>query len=390
MNNMINSIQLLLILLFIIIINNNNYYNIYAINIQYLSSGTGFNCVLFVDGKVKCWGHGAFGVLGSGNTNDIGDTPSEMGTNLQYLDFGTGVTIAELSCGSFQSCVRINTANTIKCWGANGFGHLGYGDTNNRGDTLGEMGNNLLTINLGNSLTATKIRNGYLHQCVILNTGAIKCWGSNGSGQLGLGDTNTRGISSSEMGDNLLTLSLGTSRTIVELYIGSYSSHNCVKLNGNKLKCWGDNSFGQLGYGDTNNRGDISGEMGDSLLEVQLGTSKTVNSVTLGGYHTCVVLNEDNTLRCFGKNDYGQLGIENTNFIGDGLNEMNTFLNAANLGTNRYATMLSSGETFTCTVLDDGNLKCFGKGEGGQLGLGDKVNRGGSSGSMGDFLPNAP
>ena len=76
------------------------------------------------------------------------------------------------------------------------------------GDGPNEMGNSLDAIELGTGRTATAIAAGKYHNCAILDNSSIKCWGSNNAGQLGLGDTNNRGDGSGEMGDNLPVISL--------------------------------------------------------------------------------------------------------------------------------------------------------------------------------------
>ena len=97
---------------------------------------------------------------------------------------------------------------SVKCWGANASGQLGLGDTNNRGDNSSKMGNNLPSVDLGSGIKAKAIATGDNQTCAILDDASIKCWGSNTAGQLGLGDTNNRGDNSSEMGGNLPVISL--------------------------------------------------------------------------------------------------------------------------------------------------------------------------------------
>ena len=87
---------------------------------------------------------------------------------------------------------------------------------------------------------------------------------------------------------------------------------------------------GQLGYGDTNHRGDEANEMGDNLPTVDLGSGKSIKSLVAGWYHTCAVLNDD-TVKCWGSNDYGQLGYGDTNYRGDEANEMGDNLPAVSL-----------------------------------------------------------
>lgn len=81
----------------------------------------------------------------------------------------------------------------MKCWGNNGLAQLGIGDTQNRGDGSGEMGGNLPAVDLGTGRTAVAIAAGQVHTCAVLDNGAVRCWGRNGLGRLGFGDTENRG-----------------------------------------------------------------------------------------------------------------------------------------------------------------------------------------------------
>ena len=85
---------------------------------------------------------------------------------------------------------------------------MGQGNTSNRGDGSNEMGDNLPAVDLGAGKTARAISTGDRHTCAILDNASIKCWGSNISGELGIGNTENRGDNSSKMGDNLPVISL--------------------------------------------------------------------------------------------------------------------------------------------------------------------------------------
>ena len=71
------------------------------------------------------------------------------------------------------------------------------------------------------------------------------------------------------MGDDLPAVDLGTGRTAKMVSAGGATT--CAVLDDDSVKCWGRNDFGQLGIGDTDRRGDGSGEMGDDLPFVDLG-----------------------------------------------------------------------------------------------------------------------
>ena len=111
------------------------------------------------------------------------------------------------------------------------------------------------------------VSNGY-HTVVLFNNGTVKCWGLNNSGQLGYKDMENRGDNIGEMGSNLSIVDLGTGRTVTQIAAGEY--HSVVLLDNGTVKCWGRNNYGQLGYEDTIDRGDNSGEMGNALPYVSL------------------------------------------------------------------------------------------------------------------------
>lgn len=99
--------------------------------------------------------------------------------------------------------------NALKCWGKNGNGQLGVGVSDNRGDAAGEMAL-LGTVNLGTGQTAAQVAMGEIHTCVLLTSTDIKCFGKADQGQLGDGlGYFSYGNSSSQMGDNLPSVNLG-------------------------------------------------------------------------------------------------------------------------------------------------------------------------------------
>ena len=110
-----------------------------------------------------------------------------------------------------------------------------------------------------------------------------------------------------------------------------------------RVKCWGANQAGQLGYGDTQNRGDGLNEMGSNLALVNTG-SQSIVDVSAGDGVTCT-MNSLSAVQCWGLNVLGQLGIESTNYIGDDGNDMPPDYTDVEIFTNfevRAATRTSS------------------------------------------------
>jgi alpha-tubulin suppressor-like RCC1 family protein len=351
-----------------------------------LTVGDDHSCALLQNGTVKCWGRNDFGQLGLGDIVQRGDNAGEMGASLPAVDLGSGRTATAISAGAHHTCALLDNG-TVKCWGWNIRGQLGLGDVLNRGDGPSEMGNSLPAVSLGSGRTAVAISAGLTKSCAVLDNGTAKCWGSNTDGQLGQGDVLHRGDGPNEMGDNLPPITLGTGRTVTAISAGG--NFACAILDNGATKCWGDNASGQLGQGDMFDRGVNLVGMGDFLPIVDLGPGRTAIAVSLGQVHACAVL-DNYAVKCWGSNSSGQLGLGNTVDRGDQLNEMGSNLPAIDLGGASRAVGLATGDAHTCARLTDGRVKCWGDNDFGQLGQGDTLQQGDGPSEMGVFLDEVP
>ncbi len=204
---------------------------------------------------------------------------------------------------------------------------------------------------------------GASHTCALLREGLVRCWGDNSAGQLGLGTTaNLSGQSPYRNG----LVPLGAAA--IALTAGD--SHTCALMADQSVRCWGANGDGQLGLGNTNTIGDD--EVPDAAhAAVPLGAKAAV--VTAGGNDTCAIL-QDGSLRCWGRNDYGQLGLGNTNTIGD--NELPSAA-IAEVSLGATAAAVAAGGEHTCAILGNvgglgsSSVRCWGRNDVGQLGLGN-------------------
>ena len=226
---------------------------------------------------------------------------------------------------------------------------------------------------------------GSSSSCALLSDGQVKCWGGNSNGQLGQGNTDDIGDGANEMGIHLASVDLGSGLNnrpkLLRGSSGTGSASICALFDDGRIKCWGHNSDGQLGHGDTDDKGNNPGEMGDALPYTDLGTGAVVRSLSLGSNFSCALL-DSGQVKCWGKNDYGQLGLGHTDSIGDETGEMGETLSTVNLGTGRTAKEVSSGRDHVCALLDNGTVKCWGRNDKGQLGQGDTADRGGTADDM--------
>ena len=342
-----------------------------------VSCGNDFTCARFTHGQVKCWGSNSGGILGLGDTQDRGNLPGDMRGNLPFIDLGIGRTALQLAAGQNFTCALLDTL-AVKCWG-NASNPLGLGDPYNRGDQAGTMGDALPAIDLGTGRTATAIAVGQ-NACAILDDHTLKCWGDNSSGALGQEDLLPRGANPNEMGDALPAVSLGTGRTAMQTLVAGGAS--CARLDNGCVKCWGSNYFGILSdnynYAGT---GWEANTMGDNLACINLGTGRTAVDI-VGIEHSVCARLDDATTRCWGYNQSGELGLGDTAERTDV-----TTLPALDLGAPPLQIASSANAANFCARMPDGSVKCWGPNSFGQLGLGDTQNRGDQPNQMGSNLP---
>ncbi|CAM9886514.1 unnamed protein product, partial [Ascophyllum nodosum] len=274
------------------------------------------------DGSLKCWGKNSDGMLGLGDTQDRGDGGLEVGDDLPTVDLGTGRTAVSVAGGRYHTCALLDNATLKCWGGSNTTDHnngqLGQGNTYDVGSSEGQMGDALPAIALGTNRTVVAFAPGWDHTCALLDDATLKCFGRNFDGQLGLGDTEDRGDEPGEMGDDLPAVDLGTGRYAVAVTCGRW--HTCVLLDNNDVKCFGANTAndlgaGQLGLEDMENRGRTVNTTGDGLDAVQLGIGRTSGWVFAAFDHTCVIF-DDRSVKCWGLNASGQLGLGHTDDVG--------------------------------------------------------------------------
>jgi cysteine-rich repeat protein len=349
------------------------------------AGGLDHTCVLLSSGVIKCWGDNGSGQLGLGDEIVRGDDPNEMGSELPVVDLGPGEKATAVVAGLLHTCALLD-GGRVKCWGENEDGQLGLGDVEDRGDNPSEMGANLPVINLGAGVMVKSITAGDYQTCALTTEGKVKCWGWNQEGGLGLGDSLNRGDGPGEMGDSLPYVNLGLGLTVVTS-ITSGARHTCALLDDESVKCWGWNYRGQLGQGDTKNQGDQPNEMGPGLGVVNLGGGVQVSAIYAASYHTCAVLKGGGSMKCWGYNSDGELSQGDAITRGDNPGEMGNALAPVSFGAGTTAVAIVGGEGHSCAVLSDGNVKCWGWNHEGQLGLGDIESRGDSPNETVDKLP---
>gem|GEM_PF-1569499 len=332
-------------------------------------AGESHTCALDVDGKVFCWGANSSGQLGIGSTTNRGHNTTSLIPNSTApfytpVDLGTGRRAVQITAGAFHTCALLDN-QSIKCWGNNVYGQLGYEDNVNRGTSSAQMGDNLPTVQLGTGLIPIQVVAGGYHTCAVFTSGAVKCWGMNDYGQLGLGDVANRGHASGTMGNNLPTVNLGGA-SVQSVALGMY--HTCAVVNvpgriTNGIKCWGRNNSGQLGLSHTENRGTSMVHMGNNLPLLAFSTGLNPIKLSLGKTHTCVLM-DNGRVFCVGGNGSGQLGIDSTNTMNAASSAIPVFLSNV-----ARAVDLVAGGNHNCALLSDSSVKCWGDNTYGQLAL---------------------
>ncbi|MDG1540350.1 MAG: S8 family serine peptidase [Candidatus Thalassarchaeaceae archaeon] len=272
----------------------------------------------------------------AGKYNDLPGQNSV--TACKWADEGHSVPVLlQMSSGASHSCAILDDGS-VSCWGDNTNGQLGDGS---RSPSLEPEKSSMP---LGRR--AVEISAGSYHTCSVFDDGSVRCWGSNEFGQLGDGTTIER--------TSPVPVELGQGMSA--LGISSGESHTCVILSDHSVKCWGQNSNGQLGDGTSiDSSSPIPTEMG----------GKDALSISTGSYHTCAIMS-DRTVRCWGDNWNGQ--------IGDGTNTDRATPVEISIPSNSSAVSLDAGAMHTCLGVNDGSMFCWGYNAYGQLGNGGNSN----------------
>ena len=197
-------------------------------------------------------------------------------------------------------------------------------------------------------LHTTHIATGEHHTCSILNDGSVNCWGDGLNGQIGDYSNDDR------YSPTRTLLPFGKSATS----ISSEHKFTCVILNDGSVSCWGINTEGQLGDGTTTTS--------NVPISATLPSGRTATDIAAGLDHVCAIMDDD-SLYCWGDNEYGQLG--------DGTGTDSSTPVAVSLPSGRTTDSITAGQHHTCAILDDASAYCWGNGGYGRLGDGTETNR---------------
>jgi alpha-tubulin suppressor-like RCC1 family protein/V8-like Glu-specific endopeptidase len=269
----------------------------FASPVKQLVAGATHTCALLGDGTVRCWGDNAFGQLGLGTRVNVGDDEHASSAAAVQLP----AAVVSLTAGQQHTCVLLEDGR-VHCWGGNAVGQLGLGRSGNVGDD--ELPSSVGALDLGGAARALSA--GARHTCALLADGTARCWGDNGSGQLGYGHAQ-------RIGDDETPTSAGAARLgSGVLEVKAADSRTCARYTDGSARCWGNDARGQLGYaGALVWRPEL---LPEALPALDLGAP--VERLFAHAQQACAV-GSDAGLRCWGDNGSGQLGHSHHQAVGD-------------------------------------------------------------------------
>ena len=287
--------------------------------------GARHSCALLMDGSVKCWGDNSYGQLGVEGIAGVPIRSSKV--PLPVLGLTQGV--IAISAGNFHTCAI--REGSVLCWGDNSRGQLG--------NIL--KGKTPIPVQVqGLTQNSIEVIAGAFHSCALVQS-QVKCWGANQVGQLGNGlrlDTDYPVDVQDLEG------------SIVDIY--ARADQSCALFSSGKAKCWGFNSYGQLGNESTFNQ----------IKPVDVKIDREIKELSMGSSHTCARMVSAPEVLCWGSNHSGQLSLKPDDQI---------HLKPTPIaGLKSSVLSIGAGVQHTCALFDHA-ISCWGDNALGQLGSRD-------------------
>jgi alpha-tubulin suppressor-like RCC1 family protein len=326
-------------------------------------------CILFTNGKGSCLGQSnRFGELGTAPTAN--SNGKRVVSILPYLPIDEE--IIELHASSYRTCALL-ASGKAKCWGFNGNGNLGI---DSKVDTPLALAPYVMI--------PERIKHLYLdfsRTCALLERGTIKCWGEKSSitkkvqydekvrARRKGGKTVVRHVTYDQVeniysgatpGSMAAIKEIAFNEKIVKMASGGSSegpTHTCVLLESGKAKCWGNNTYGELG---TMMVGTSSQAPGGVRQYVDVPITQKIIDIVLAPNRTCVLI-EDGRAKCWGYSVAGGLGIESGGYYGPLYGQ--TKLTAEDLPFVKIPEKIKSLvllQNSTCAILETDQVKCWG------------------------------
>ncbi len=349
-----------------------------------LAAGARHTCALVGTGEVFCWGD---------NTNGQLAQSAGVTRNARPVKIGLPAPASAISAGAFHTCA-ISTSNDLYCWGANDSAECGAGDAMNPAPPR-------LVTSATSGLKWALVAAGEAHTCAVEQGGATYCWGANDklqSGEVGAGPVNkatNAGPTSKTMFKSIAAASAhscGTTDTTVHCWgtefhgelgdgSGAGSSaqgvdivfmagahavvagagHTCVRDANDQIRCWGDDTFGQLG---------VPADGGtQQLLPGAVIPGGPYQAIATHSNFGCFIASVGGKVSCVGANDFGQLGRGGTTDTAAHIDPQPVISPDA-ASTPLVATGITAGRDHACAIIAGGGVVCWGNGSDGQLGDG--------------------
>jgi alpha-tubulin suppressor-like RCC1 family protein len=317
-------------------------------------AGNAHTCALLAGHQVRCWGDNFVGELGNG-TDDDSALPVAVKA---VAGPGRLRNVTQITAGDEHTCARL-ASGQARCWGYNGNSQLGEGTDEDRYRPVAVRN----VTDTGPLTGVAQIDGGSGHTCARLSNRQARCWGTGLYGEIGRGSHDEADFPAVVLKPG----GVGPLTGVVQISAGWY--HSCARLAGGQARCWGLNEDGQVGNGGGGevllptpvSNGDGTGRL-RAVTRIEAGGSSSCATVRTGGRQ----------VRCWGANTYGQLGIGVTG-PADRTRPVEV-LNTQGTGPLTDATGLALTAFHSCVRRSSGRAVCWGAGTSGQLGDGSNAN----------------